>query len=146
VTAELTRFLNDRYDAIEALADSAAQGHPRWTSDSLRWSDEVNDFVLVDDPDDGGVVEVDTQEVVVYNEGRPDHDQSKHIAYNDPAAVIADLGSKRRIVNLLSPTWVSHCLDDCDICSVGRELAEPFADVDGWREDWRPIREGELLA
>jgi uncharacterized protein DUF6221 len=139
VTAELTRFLNDRYDERESLADDATSEAPR-----LTWQpDKVYDGVF--SLDLGPATHADADSYGVGEDIRLPRELAMHIAAHAPAAVLTELASKRRIVNLLSPTWVSHCLDDCDICTVGRELAEPFADVDGWREDWRPVREGELL-
>jgi len=66
----------------------------------------------------------------------------EHVARWNPARVLAECESKRRIVVLHSD------IDPCDAhdgatmetvpCETLRLLALPYADRPGWREEWRP--------
>jgi hypothetical protein len=86
---------------------------------------------------------------------------TRHIARWDPARVLAEVESKRRMLELHSPvkqtfrehTQCDHCADlchsysgiSCDApvdalwpCPTARLLALPFADHPDYREEWAP--------
>lgn len=88
---------------------------------------------------------------------------SRHIVNWDPARVLAEVEAKRRIldlheprpsgsINRSGPTQCGYCADLCHSrsglgcdspdapypCDTVRLLALPYADQDGYREEWRP--------
>lgn len=77
-----------------------------------------------------------------------DRDLDQHIIRWDPARVLAEVESKRRIINEHLPADFGH--EFCRICSpLGerfasfpcdtlRLLALPYAGMPGWNEAWRP--------
>lgn len=70
-------------------------------------------------------------------------EDAEHIAAHDPARVLAECEAQRRIVELHRID-----IDICDACdklvnpAIGCEtlrlLALPYADRDGYKDDWRP--------
>lgn len=72
-------------------------------------------------------------------------DRAKHIAAFDPARVLAECESKRRIIAEHGAN--KYRVDPCDAhdarletipCATLRLLALPYADRQGFREEWRP--------
>lgn len=59
---------------------------------------------------------------------------AEHIAFHDPAYVLADIASKRGMLPHLLVE--GHELDHCDRCMVLRHLAAPFSGASGYKEDW----------
>lgn len=148
---DLIAFLRARIDEDEAGARQAFAEHndaePQW---SEIWS---------------GAVQLGSHEDVLLT-----HDAavSRHIARHDPARELADVNSKRRILELhtgahdctevytgtypddwpQSAPWGSpggtwrHVIDehfeDTEPCPTLRLLALPYADHPDYRDEWRP--------
>ena len=101
----LPDFLNARYDDREVAARAAAGDGARWHAS------EVEPAVYAD----GSPVAVGPWGCVM------DESQAAHIAANDPAYVLADIASKRKILALLTALT-----DD-------RPLAELRREAEAWR-------------
>ena len=116
-------------------------------------------------PDDNGwdsqAVECpDTNEIIVYAEGRPTLDQARHIARWDPHRVLAECEAKRRIVEQAAEAEEAHrsIMDEfggdgsprarVERAGYGQAaetlrrtlllLALPYADHADYDESWRP--------
>jgi hypothetical protein len=73
-------------------------------------------------------------------------DVAEHIARHDPARVLAEVGAKRRIIDLFA--GVASELGDVPVSpyegyasglrDAVRLLALPYADRPGYRDEWRP--------
>ncbi|MGW4493798.1 DUF6221 family protein [Streptomyces sp. NPDC004376] len=59
-----------------------------------------------------------------------------HIVAHDPARVLRETDAKRRIVERYA--WLREHGDTGDIAWVLPLLALPYADREGYREEWRP--------
>jgi Family of unknown function (DUF6221) len=82
---DLVKFLRARLDERAAKAREAMRGSEgRWTQ--------------VDREREAGRIEDDRGEPVSYYEGAPTEDQADHMVANDPAYVLRDVESKRRII------------------------------------------------
>ena len=73
---------------------------------------------------------------------------AEHVALHDPAAVLADIAAKRRLLGLHRDRVrdpLDGLCDTCDPqgaiemvpCPTLRALASAYAGRDGWREGWR---------
>lgn len=84
---DIVEFLTARLNEREKLAHAACVGGDgRWhTGDAERWD---NRRIEADDP----------EQFTIYDEGGHDEHQAAHIAYNDPAHVLAEVAAKRAIV------------------------------------------------
>lgn len=61
----------------------------------------------------------------------------RHIARHDPARVLAEVATKRRMVErhrVCDDVWFG----DVSTCPDMRDLAAPYADHPDYREEWRP--------
>jgi hypothetical protein len=141
-TLTITEFLLARIAEREALARAASHGGARWTSPKTGYGSGRVD--AVDRPaDDVGIV--------VYDEGRPSEDQAAHIAFNDPARVLAECEAHRRIVReARQAVALSDETPDDDSPRAERihgaatawsatldALATIYADHEDFREEWR---------
>ena len=65
----------------------------------------------------------------------------EHVCRHDPARVLAECEAKRRIVALHTYDWNPRGLcmadDEPGPCSTLRVLAQPYADHEQFREEWR---------
>ncbi len=82
----------------------------------------------------------DHGEIVVYDEGRPSAEQCDHIVAWCPVRVLAECAAKRHAIarymhvrEHLPGSAATSALAD-----TLRELTLPYADRDGYREEWRP--------
>jgi len=82
----IAEFLAARWDEREAAAKATGDDKAR------TWSAESDIH-----PDAWRVID-GHGEVVVYDEGAPTEAEAAHIALNDPAAVLADIDAKRKIL------------------------------------------------
>lgn len=62
-----------------------------------------------------------------------DRRMAYHIARHNPARVLAECDAKRRIFETLRDEGGDRLFDD-----IFRLLALPYADREGYREEWRP--------
>lgn len=83
---DLVAFINARYDEREKIAH-AADG-ARWEAQGGAVWDERNGSVVA------GFTRVYPETAIELDEG-----DARHMALNDPAAVLADIAMKRRILN-----------------------------------------------
>ena len=74
---------------------------------------------------------------------------ARHIAANNPAVVLARITAARAILVLHKPQWNDTadiaadfygCLTcgESDLCDTVKLLSSPYADLPGYREDWKP--------
>jgi hypothetical protein len=143
----LAEFLTARYNeqARKAMAASIGATSKDWRVDHEPW--ETNGIGIVDDRDNSVAVAIG------------DH-VAKHIAGNDPKAVLADIASKRAVVTLHSDGGESpgylpdggygmlqHACTDCGThgewgipwpCLTLRLLGAVFDEHPDYREEWRP--------
>jgi hypothetical protein len=136
-TLTLTDFLSARIAEDEAAAWAAAEGRPL-----ARWRDEGRG------QPGQSVVWSGTGQAVVSHAYR---DQGGHIARHDPARVLAECDTKRRIMRRQQQTWVSSREPDgfvtpddvpallarADTPAL-RDLASVYADHPDYRDEWRP--------
>jgi uncharacterized protein DUF6221 len=126
---DLVEFLRDRYDEDEQVACNAAADHPTWTYDPERFA-----------------VYTEGYPIASHRFGDPLTDaDGTHIALHDPARVLHDVESKRRILDQCeSALSVEHPIphDKTGAAALASMtlvfLALPYADHPDFREDWRP--------
>jgi hypothetical protein len=146
MTAELVAFLHVALDE-EALAACAATAGPWWHNPGKQWL--TPGFFERLDLSNG-------EEYVGYGEspfsgciaatGPADHKQSMadaaHIARWDPARVLAEIDTKRRVIDECAADLEqrgSGALQgqvDRTTWTVLTLLAAPYADRPGWRSEW----------
>ena len=144
----LTEFLLARLAEDEAAAKAA--------SAISKWDAEARDHVKVPaapaiwvtaDGYGSGAVERTNGDphdvgIVVYDEGCPNDAEATHIARHDPARVLADVESKRRIVEMFSGNLHERWDDGFEAEKIGREvlraLAAVYADHPDYQEAWKP--------
>jgi hypothetical protein len=97
--------------------------------DSGHWSIED----LTDD-DWYAIVDQQNRQIIVYNEGRPDLHQARHIARHDPARLLAEVAAKRRLIEVA--VGAIESAQPLTGNRIVRLLAQPFAGRPGWREEW----------
>lgn len=136
----IVEFLTARYDEIEAAARAAERSSSTaWThatSTSIEFGERFRGLALLLDERAGE------------NHASRQYEVTNHIALHDPAHVLADIASKRRILD-------RHCADGryCAQCPTGTDnlpvvlldecpelcdLAAPFDQHPDYREQWRP--------
>jgi hypothetical protein len=132
---DLITWLRTQLDDDERVAREATQG--KW-----RWADPGGPvkmaLVAGTWPIEQMVVPSRTPDVY------PSHHDAEHIARWDPARVLAEVDAKRRIMAhigmvALSPWQIKlpeGYLEDLD--RILRFLALPYADREGYRDEWRP--------
>ena len=125
----LTEFLLARLAEDEAAAKATLdEDGERWTRGVLRYSVRFDSVVMLNESE---VVVVEADEHV-----------ADHIARHDPARVLADVESKRRIVELArenTQRWEAgetQFLPDDTACVL--QLASVFADHPDYQEAWKP--------
>lgn len=127
---------DDERVAREALHDDAVRPG-QWTTEHHGMGREPNTCHIAEDR--SGHYWSVAHDVFIPN--------AAHIARWDPARVLADIDAKRRIID-------EHSLESngaCRVCTLGwsarpaaypcptvRLLALPYADREGYREEWRP--------
>lgn len=96
-------FLKARWTEEQQVAEAAIprNGTGRWQVD--------NESCYVYGADDGDWAD---DEIMIHDEGGHDADQARHIAYWDPARVLADLAAKRAIFDLEENSH--NCSSRCD--------------------------------
>lgn len=86
-------------------------------------------------------------EIQIYDEGGHSITQAQHITLNDPAAVLADIASKRLILSMHAPSASGYeCIPCVELdadgypipwpCPTMRALATAFRHADGYRAEW----------
>jgi hypothetical protein len=140
---DLVQFLRDRLDDDYDLAVAACwEGNGCWRQ--------------VADPHDQTVEDVRGQVVVPDVDGAPTREEAVHIARHDPARILADVESKRRMIlrhsphSMASPAHSATCEREhwgilvCNHdgrdwpCPDLRDLASVYARHRGYRDEWRP--------
>jgi uncharacterized protein DUF6221 len=141
---DLVAFLTARLDERQAAAEAADRdlGGARgwWVEDDVTVAVPVSDGT-------GGTKGAFTVARTDFG-GRP---IAEYIALHDPAAVLADVEAKRRLLALHSPTpgpnpSCNTCFDGWAAvleaanwpCASVRLLALPFASHPDYREEWKP--------
>ncbi|MFE9432348.1 DUF6221 family protein [Streptomyces sp. NPDC006640] len=135
---EIADFLRARIVERRALAEAAAEDA------GLKWSPGNETFgSSVNEADSGAAVVVGPWDYL-------DWDVRRHIAANAPAAVIADLDAKLRILDGVVPEidamedqidaeWGAGDPSERESMTLLRILARPFAEHPSYRkEDWAP--------
>lgn len=126
---DLVQWLRDRLDDDERIARGAC-----WDDQSDEWSarppqKSYERYCVVDYLDDGVVA-------VTPENADPDG-VGQHVARHDPARVLREVESKRRV----SARILNHAAvmgwDEVH-GDVLRSLALPYADRPGYLEEWRP--------
>lgn len=135
--SSITGFLRARYDEREQQANAAAVDGAQW-----RYSD--SGIYPSDESRHPGAIVAGTYDYL-------DESYGKHIAGNDPQYVLADLNSKRAILDEHKPA--EGDAESCDKCEYGwwsdrmrqifpcktlRMLAVPFAGHPDYQESWKP--------
>ena len=117
MTDDLIAWLRAQVDADEAQARLAA------ILTSATWSMPSS-----------GVVDVGTDWL-----STGDREVAMHIARQDPTRVLAEVEANRRILDLhrQDGALCEHC-DAHWPCPTVRLVGLPYADRDGYREEWRP--------
>jgi hypothetical protein len=118
MTSDLITWLRAQLDDDERVARTALDRHP------APW---VGAFKQVTSEPNGGVIAP-----VASTETRQ---ASHHIARWDPARVLAEVDAKRRVLDLRDSEYDEH---RAALNGAVRLLALPYADRDGYREEWRP--------
>jgi hypothetical protein len=120
---DLVQWLRDRLDEDERIARAASLGP--WVQSGIG---DYGWTVTFGRP--GAGVETDDSE-----QGLADAD---FIAAHDPARVLREIDSKRRMIGAIEHLLVQ--VDDpfAGVDDVLRLLALPYADRPGYREEWRP--------
>ena len=138
MTPDMIKWVRAQIDDEERMARAATQGAWKlWGMDVLA--------------DRDGTSNVNTAQMVAYTR----HESglltfnAQHIATWDPARVLAEVEAKRRILDEHGPDelrpWECracagpHGDDGYHIpCPTVRLVALPYADRDGYRDEWRP--------
>ena len=157
---DLVAWLRHQIDEDERVARATAEGG-RWRYED---GDSVGAWTLYDER--WNIASMTTYDTESYNYAerlpafRPptyiDPDAvGAHIARHDPARVLAEVAAKRAILNLYQQAWGEHqsWLEDVGGDTFGRAdevrgrveslretmrlLAQPYADREGFREEWR---------
>lgn len=140
MTTDLADWLLEQINEDERLALAAAGWRPDGTTRAGgRWTREgVNSVVD------------EASHSVVWGDGpAPDDAQAAHIVAFAPARVLAESEAKRRLLVLHRLEWsaddepLAFCAHDQRTaglypCSTLLLLALPYADREGYREEWRP--------
>lgn len=138
---ELVTFLNARYDEEERVAKAALRHGVKYherspgTVDDGVWHTEGH--------------RVEGIAITIYDEGGHTEEQAEHIALHDPARVLREVESKRRLLDeSTGADWLpSNPGDDQPEYAYGyaralndvvKMLALPYSDRPGYREEWRP--------
>lgn len=148
---DLANFLLARLDEDEATA-RAALGEAIFQRQTGTWVFEevevagVTSTIVFAVADKGGRTQVADMSAA----WEPD-ERGAHIARHDPAAVLADVESKRRIVVAAEKAWSRSIHDDPmpeggewllghrqGLLEALRLLALPYDTHPDYREDWRP--------
>ncbi len=135
----LVRFVAERLNADEWVAREAADAKgwllvqlgPEWVARG------------------GSVEDLETGSTVVHDEGMPTHAQAEHIARHDPARVLRDVASKRRILTevvaqidgmdqQIISEWGSSQDEPDESHLLLKLLAAPYDSHPGYDEAWRP--------
>ncbi|MBD9700678.1 hypothetical protein IHE56_00940 [Streptomyces sp. ID01-12c] len=120
---DLVRWLNTQLDEDERIARAATPGP--WEQGG------IGDY--------GWTVSFSRRNAGVETEdGEQGHADAEFIAEHDPARVLREIDSKRRVLGAIEHLLVQ--VDDpfADVDGVLRLLAVPYADRPGYREEWRP--------
>ena len=120
---DLISFLRAQLDEDERAVAAILRGVPNWRVDTEPWPSGVG---VVNDQNDGVAIAIGSF-------------AAEHIARHDPARVLREVESKRRILAEHSELdrGMCQCLADFP-CATVRLLALPYADRPGYRESWRP--------
>lgn len=95
---------SERIQRLREETARAAGGHPEWQTGYLdEWTEDEAHWV-----DACGITEAGTRNVVVYDEGSPDIDQSHHIARWDPQAAARALDLAEMVLTDHEPCAVLH--------------------------------------
>ena len=133
---DLVRWLGEQLDEDERIARGATDGPwTRWQGGRLHGFGDLIHPVLTPGQKPGA-------KAVIVTASWLDAD---HIAEWDPARVLREIDTKRRIIDEHTLNgWVCSTCDDGEVppqafpCPTLRLLALPYADRPGYREEWRP--------
>jgi hypothetical protein len=121
IVEDLVRWLNTQLDEDERIARAATQGEWVWSREFVTPPGYHHRTVGPLEPGDAAF-----------------------IATNDPARVLREIDAKRRIIaeHALNG-WVCTTCDNGEVeqvfpCPTLRLLALPYADREGYREEWAP--------
>ena len=145
MTDDLVTWLRAQIDEDERVAHAVADHRQR--RGELRWTQT--------DPDrTPGLIGDECGNVVTYDEGRPNEWQAAHIVRHDPYRVLRQVERDRRILDRHASydfpynpedgpgeySWTGRC-DYCHDpwpCPDLRDVAAPYADRPGYRDEWKP--------
>lgn len=104
-----------------------------------------------DDPYDGGC-RIEGDHMVIYNEGGHTPAQARHIASQDPAAILRDIEAKRYLLHRITKCVIEFesiptDQDDVELAVWGtvlEELAWKWGDHPDFPDDWVPVRFEEV--
>ncbi len=139
---DLIVFYEARLDERQKTAEAAAKVCgccPAAGSWSLA-DDEAGGHIATDgDPHPGERRQLGRR----WNRSYNDRFAARHIVLNDPAAVLADVASKRLIVAVCVANleqrgdWAMDGRVDCTSWDVVTRMVEPFAEHPDFRPEWR---------
>jgi hypothetical protein len=133
VTEDLASYLAARYAEIEQVARAAAElAAAPWTARHSENGEEPWDWELVAAD---GVPEIAACRPCEHAGGR--RAVVEHIAMHDPAAVLRDIEAKRAVVRFLNPDGAPEGEGRFVAERTLRLLAQPFADRDDFRDEWK---------
>jgi hypothetical protein len=130
---DLIAWLRGVLDEDERLAKMAAEeARPPWRFEV--WGGDAFPYLYVLDANDEAVVDVGTEGI------------ARHVAAHNPAAVLADIAAKRKILGDENDGAAVFAVHERGICwpqeltdwadDVIRLLASAYADRPGYRAEW----------
>lgn len=115
---ELVQWLREQLDEDEQIARGTGQPGTSWQGLEM-------DGELRDDANAGTVAYI------------PRAETRAHIARHDPARVLREIDTKRRLIGRINTHATIMGWDEVH-GDLLRSLALPYADRPGYRDDWRP--------
>lgn len=127
---DIAEFLTARYDEEQQLAKRAMGQYADGSPWGPHWTYDREHFRVLIDGQLAAAVE-ETSDV-----------DGEHIAYHDPAHVLADIAAKRAVLAYLQR--VTEVMLDANLWTLAdprttamRQLAAPYADHPDFRPEWR---------
>lgn len=128
---DLLAFLRARLDEDEAQASVATRG-PWRAEDRPVFSGFYRVVTRDYDDEDQGDVVVSGDDV-----GGARRNDAQHIARYDPARVLREVEAKRELINWIL-RWPLRPAPPSSVDGLLERLALPYADHEGYREEWKP--------